>query len=130
MLAVLGILAAIMIPTLTGYITRAKSRQIQAETRLCVMAAQSLANDIYAKGYEPKMKGEAGATADNQVDPAEVLTLAELTGLGSVTFSFETGKAKVSTLTYKHEDGKGKGDGKSCTYTAGTPGKYVDNYGK
>lgn len=47
-LVILAILAALLIPALTGYIDRAKQKQIIAETRQCVMAAQTLADEAYA----------------------------------------------------------------------------------
>ena len=44
-LVILAILAALLIPALTGYINRAKGKQIVAVTRQCVMAAQALADE-------------------------------------------------------------------------------------
>lgn len=48
-LVILAILAALLVPALTGYIDKAKERQIIAETRQAVMAAQTLADEAYAK---------------------------------------------------------------------------------
>ena len=48
-LAILAILAALLIPALTGYIDRAKEKDIIAETRQTVMAAQTLVDEAYAK---------------------------------------------------------------------------------
>lgn len=45
-LVILAILAALLIPALTGYIEKAKDKQIIAETRQCVMAAQTIADEI------------------------------------------------------------------------------------
>lgn len=47
-LVILAILAALLVPALTGYIDRAKEKQIIAETRQCVMAAQTIADEQYA----------------------------------------------------------------------------------
>ena len=47
-LVILAILAALLIPALTGYIDKAKQKNIIAETRQCVMAAQTLADEAYA----------------------------------------------------------------------------------
>ena len=47
-LVILAILAALLIPALTGYIDKAKEKQIIAETRQCVMAAQTIADEITA----------------------------------------------------------------------------------
>ena len=48
-LVILAILAALLIPALTGYINKAKEKQITAETRQLVMAAQTLTDEQYAK---------------------------------------------------------------------------------
>ena len=48
-LVILAILAALLIPALTGYIDRAKRKSIVAETRQAVMAAQTIADEDYAK---------------------------------------------------------------------------------
>ena len=48
-LVILAILAALLIPALTGYIDKAKQKQIIAETRQCVMAAQTLADETYGQ---------------------------------------------------------------------------------
>ena len=40
-LVILAILAALLVPALTGYIDKAKEKSIIAETRQCVMAAQT-----------------------------------------------------------------------------------------
>ena len=140
MLAVLGILAAIMIPTLTGYITRSKNRQIQAETRLCVLAVQSLANEMYAKGYKPQLTEAAAKPTDpaNVVDfviyPEDVLALAELQGtVKDIEFKEDKNQAKVTKLTYQHAASP-NGDGQVCTYTntsgnaGGTAGSYTSPY--
>lgn len=48
MLVILAILAAIMIPALTGWIDRAKQRQVQLEARNIQLAAQSGLYEAYA----------------------------------------------------------------------------------
>ena len=47
-LVILGILAALLVPALTGYIDRAKKQSALAETRQVVMAAQTLVSEKYA----------------------------------------------------------------------------------
>ena len=49
-LVILAILAALLVPALTGYIDRAKKKQVVAETRQAVMAAQTMADENYADG--------------------------------------------------------------------------------
>ena len=48
-LVILAILAALLIPALTGYIDKAKEKNVIAETRQIVMAAQTLADETYAQ---------------------------------------------------------------------------------
>lgn len=48
-LVILAILAALLIPALTGYIDKAKDKNVIAETRQIVMAAQTIADESYAK---------------------------------------------------------------------------------
>jgi len=109
-LIILAILAALLIPALTGYIDKAKEKQIIAETRQAVMAAQTLADEEYAIG-----------TADLQIqtmllsdDGKVIKNLGEVEGIiSSITVS----KGKVTALTYAR--------GKTCTYTnTATGGQY------
>ena len=53
-LVILAILAALLIPALTGYIDKAKQKRIVAETRQCVMAAQTLFDEDYGTGTTTK----------------------------------------------------------------------------
>ena len=97
-LVILAILAAVLVPTLTGYIDRANERALIAETRAAVMAAQTIASENYAKGV---------TTAP---DASAVTTLSELAS-GSVS-SISVDSGKVTALTYTKS-------GKSCTYSNG-----------
>ncbi len=108
-LVILAILAALLIPALTGYINRAKEKNVIAETRQCVMAAQTLYDEAYA-----------GVAKNGKVDaPAndKILALAELTGKGTLgttdadKVKFENNK--VSQLVYTH-------NGVTCTYNGST----------
>ena len=107
-LVILAILAALLIPALTGYIDRAKEKNVIAETRQCVMAAQTLYDEAYAN---VKKNG----TADIPTD-AEILELAELTGkgkLGTDKNKVQFDGNKVSHLEYTH-------NGITCTYNGST----------
>lgn len=46
-LVILAILAALLIPALTGYINKAKEKNVIAETRQIVMAAQTIYDEAY-----------------------------------------------------------------------------------
>ena len=110
-LVILAILAALLIPALTGYIDKAKDKSIIAETRQCVMAAQTLADEAYGKV-------QAGASVT--VTPADVKKLAEVKGTVS-DISFDTAdKSKITGLKYTI-------NAKVCTYTT-TPDTGKDNY--
>ena len=107
-LVILAILAALLIPALTGYIDRAKEKNVIAETRQAVMAAQTLYDEAYA-GVDKN--GKANAPADDKI-----LDLAELTGKGKLgtgenAVKFENNK--VSKLVYTH-------NGVTCTYNGST----------
>lgn len=107
-LVILAILAALLIPALTGYINRAKEKNVIAETRQCVMAAQTLYDEAYAN---VKKNG----TADIPTD-AEILKLAELTDKGKLGTDKEKvafDGNKVSHLVYTN-------NGVTCTYNGST----------
>lgn len=105
-LVILAILAALLVPALTGYIDKAKDKKIIAEARQAVMAAQTLADELYAKG-NTKTEIE---TALNGTDNTNLKTLAEVTGtVDSITVD---DKGKLTGLRYTN--------GKSVTYTSGT----------
>lgn len=48
-LVILAILAALLIPALTGYIDKAKEKKIVAETRMVVMAVQTVTSEAYGQ---------------------------------------------------------------------------------
>ena len=99
-LVILAILAALLIPALTGYIDRAKEKSVIAETRQCVMAAQTLADEAY---------GKVAVGASVNVNEADVQKLAEVKGtVSDITFN-TTDKSKIAGLKYTNS-------GKVCTY--------------
>ena len=123
-LVILAILAALLIPALTGYIDKAKEKQIIAETRQAVMAAQTLVDEKYAT----KLAGNTITVATNgDVKLTEIEALAELgtntvtnVNVSSVETPVDSGlyKVAVSALTYTAH-------GKQCVYTAANDEKYV-----
>ena len=107
-LVILAILAALLIPALTGYIDRAKEKNVIAETCQCVMAAQTLYDEAYAN---VEKKGTAKIPTDT-----DILELAELTGKGKLGTGDNAVKFdgnKVSQLVYAH-------NGVTCTYKDNT----------
>lgn len=128
-LVILAILAALLIPALTGYIDKAREKQIIAETRQCVMAAQTLYDEAYgkgadattvAKGTTAKPVAKADILGTNKImTEADVLKLAELTDRGSIN-DITIVDGKIATLKWASS----KVTGKVCTYTASS-GTYT-----
>lgn len=112
-LVILAILAALLIPALVGYIDKAKEKQIISETRSCVMAAQTLADEKYAKDGG-NLQTTDTVKGTQQADAA-VIELADVDSSATVTFTVTGGK--VTTLTYKKT-------AKQCVYTQSS-GEYV-----
>lgn len=107
-LVILAILAALLIPALTGYIDRAKEKNVIAETRQAVMAAQTLYDEAYAGVAK---NGKVTAPTNTAI-----LELAELTGKGELGTGENAVKFdgnKVSKLVYTH-------NGVTCTYENST----------
>ena len=108
-LVILAILAALLIPALTGYIDRAKEKSAVAETRQCVMAAQTLYDEAYAGVAK---NGTAATPADDKI-----LELAELKGKGALgtgdAHKVKFTENKVSHLEYTR-------NGTTCTYNGST----------
>lgn len=99
-LVILAILAALLIPALTGYIDKAKEKGVISETRQCVMAAQTLADELYGKN------GSDYTATDTT--KGEVKKLADVNG---TVVNFTVSEGKVQTLQYRATNGK------SCTYS-------------
>lgn len=101
-LAILAILATLLIPTMTGYIDKANEEKIVAETRMAVMAAQTVVSENYAR--DPENWGNVeltpGSPPDFQEDEdflEEIQTLSETSGdIQSVTVV----NGKVTALSY------------------------------
>lgn len=89
-LVILAILAAIMVPALTGWIDKAKEKQVMLDARNFEMAAQAALYQEYAEkgktdknpGYSPKgtdelskyIDGVIGTDAAGKIDDAEITT--------------------------------------------------------
>lgn len=116
-LIILAILAALLIPALTGYIDKAKEKQIIAETRQAVMAEQTLADEVYAKGETPTFDAattDPGNSRDSKkVYAYDIQKLGEVTGTVTIVDS-NIVNGKITELVYTR--------GKTCTYTNGATG--------
>lgn len=111
-LVIIAILAAMLIPALTGYIDKAKDKDIIAETRSAVMATQTLVDEEYAG----KDVGSAVEFDKGNVTVTNITELAEIDGtIDGVEINKD---GKVTKLVYTK-------DGKTCTYSvAGNKGTY------
>ena len=124
-LVILAILAALLIPALTGYIDKANDRAVIAETRACVMAAQTMASEAYAGVTTGSFNFASAPVIDTANTVADNLTaiqgLAEVDG-EVTTFTVGTGN-KISALTYTSDNGK------TVTYawTAAAGGVYTSS---
>lgn len=101
-LVILAILAALLVPALTGYIDKAKQKQVVAETRQCVMAVQTMIDETFAKSDTP-----------GSIDQDEAEKLAEVQGdITPLTSSDVDSKGHLKNLEYTSKGGW------KCTYTA------------
>ncbi len=92
-LVILAILAGIMVPTMTGWIDKAKKQGLIAPCRTCVVAAQSLASEGYAL---------VASAEDITIDNTKIIELAGLAGRGEVTeVELDTASVTIRKLTYK-----------------------------
>ena len=104
-LVIIAILAAMLIPAMTGYINKAKEKSITSETRQAVMAAQTLVDEKYATNQETQIT--VGGVETSSVKFADIEKLAEVKGkISKVTVDDD---GKVTELVYSN-------GGKTCTY--------------
>ncbi|MEF9940707.1 MAG: prepilin-type N-terminal cleavage/methylation domain-containing protein [Lachnospiraceae bacterium] len=102
-LVILGILIALLVPALTGYIGKAKGKKVATEARNALMAAQTLASENYAKDI---------TTAPTNQEIADLGEIKEVKNIKTVTVD---GSGKVTALTYTSGT-------YTATYTNGTWG--------
>lgn len=110
-LVILAILAALLVPALTGYIDKARRKQIVAETRMCVMAAQTLVDEEYAKS-----SSWSAGNLPSSITTSAIQTLAEVDGtVSDVTVGAD---GKVTKLVYTSV--------KQCEYNPVTNTNFSD----
>ena len=117
-LVILAILAALLVPALTGYIDKARNKQIIAETRSAVMAAQTLVDEAYAQSTEAVVATQTAATDGSVKVSSVTVTRKQIADLAELTDSKISGimiadNGKVTQLIYT--------DGKVCYYSTSTP---------
>lgn len=100
-LAILAILATLLIPTMTGYIDKANEEKIIAETRMAVMAAQTVVSENYARDPEAWVEEKELTSMEDTGDKLlqEIKKLSETSGdIQSVTVV----NGKVTALSYEN----------------------------
>lgn len=137
-LVILAILAALLIPALTGYIDKAKEKQIVAETRQIVMAAQTLVDEEYAKldvNGTGILFSDDNRPTGSDTPAAKTIYKDDISGLAEVTITklyssgtneLAEGDVRITLSTSKPviEKVEYKAHGLTCTYTE-TDGAYV-----
>lgn len=117
-LAILAILATLLIPTMTGYIDKANEEKIVAETRMAVMAAQTVVSENYARDPEAWVEEKEWTSMEDTGNELlqEIKELSETSGdIQSVTVE----NGKVTALSY--ENGK-----VTCEYHSSSEGDESD----
>jgi prepilin-type N-terminal cleavage/methylation domain len=105
-LVILAILAAILIPSMVGYIDKANKKTAVVEARSCVMAAQTICSENYKAGTTLALTAEVENTSGTKVAFSEaILDLAELSTPAAVTAITDT-NGKVTSLTMNDSSGK------------------------
>ena len=110
-MVILGILAALLIPSLTGYIDKAKNQSTLVEAHAVVVALQTSFDESYAAGHTEAQDGTGWWTAKTGTYTAQVRTLAELPGTATINSVTITDK-KVTNVVYDNTKNK-------VTYTGG-----------
>lgn len=118
-LTILAILAALLIPALTGYIEKAKKDKVIAETRMLHEAVQTITSELYAGSTQWKAPSGAITLASSSGKPAplsnplaginlkdcykEVVKLSEVPSLQDESghfFAIINGNGKVHSIIY------------------------------
>ena len=135
-LVILAIMAAILIPSLVGYIDKAKQNSIRTQTQAVVQASQTLVSEAYANGVtldkisfvdttdtETKYAG-TGTSKTAEISFAQIAVLSEqevtadtLTNGPEIEKTDAGTKGQIKTLTYT--DGSN-----TCVYDKDATEKY------
>lgn len=126
-LVILAILAALLVPALTGYIDKAKEKKVIAETRMVVMAVQTVASEAYGQlgagkdlHYSATLEDWLSASGKDGKYIQEIKKLAEVFDSNpKATFYAEaTAQGKVLTLSYNNGVYTCEYNAKEQSYTA------------
>lgn len=131
-LVILAILAALLVPALTGYIDKAKEKKVIAETRMVVMAVQTVASETYGslnnladddRDNWTTYPDYGGNTGEEGIRITEIKKLAEVFDSNpKATFYAEiTWDAHIKTVQYDNGT-------YTCTYTADSEASGTGSY--
>ena len=117
-LVILAILAAVLIPSLTTYIDKAKEKGITANARAAYVATQAIASEVYGvndiKNWSISGKAISGATMPSNIDYDAIIDLAQLDGVSSAEIKSATiTNGTVTAFTYSQ-------DSKTAVWNSGT----------
>lgn len=104
-MVILAILAALLLPSLTGYIDKANEQGAIVEARSAYTALQTTASEMYGRDSTFRSKNaadKATALLDEDVIK-EVLELAELTDKGEISDIVCSKQAKITSFTWDNE---------------------------
>lgn len=111
-LVILAIMAAVLIPSLIGYIDKSRENSIVSETRSLVVAVQSLSSEKYAKQNDSGDYTLGATETDAVIAYSDVEALCELDNLDANVSNPDIKGGKVKSITYKSGD-------KQCVYADG-----------
>ncbi len=113
-LVILAILAAILVPTLLGYIDRARSEKDYSTAQTVRVAAQAVIDQAYGDGYKTdnantltavtkisEMKGDMASTTGTYGDTVYTLSGVNKTDVTAFTFHYEGGIITRGNVTIK-----------------------------
>ena len=133
-LGILAILAAMLVPALTGYIDKANKEKVIATTRTVVMAAQTEASEKYGLKAAGQLNGGNditvsydGTTATAAVDGIDIKAIGKLAEVMDDADAFVNGVTSISvTINAKGTvtDATVVQSGFTCTYDADGTDKY------
>jgi type IV pilus assembly protein PilA len=102
-LVILAILAAILVPTLLGYINRARDEKDYAAAQSLRVAAQANIDELYAKGLAPDgtTKITSLTAADGDItkanDSKTTTSSLNLAGVDAIDFDFKAADGKITS---------------------------------
>lgn len=126
-----GILAALLIPTLTGYIDKANKEKVVSETRMVAMAVQTELSEAYGQaGAGKDLAGVKWENADTKgkehID--SIKNLAEVVDLTTTTFKATASKdGALKTVSYNDGVYTCAYDASKKTYTTTKSTDKLDN---